>query len=190
MTITMKIDRLFVHRSLGVWAISSVLVLTSCGKEDDGLGKRYPVRGSVQYNGQPLAKGMISFVPESTTGAGATGAIENGSYTLATGGNSDGAQAGKYKVTIVAKEDSYGKAKADFEKASGRSNPEFIPKQYLTKAAAEAKSLIPAGYGDTRTTNLNAEVKQESNSIDFKMSDADAPPEPKPASPGSGRKRP
>ncbi len=69
------------------------------------------------YNGNPLEKGAISFVPDDPKGVGATGAIENGSYTMSTGGNSDGARAGKYKVTITAKEDSSAKAKADFEKA-------------------------------------------------------------------------
>ncbi len=49
----------------------------------------------------------------------------------------------------------------------------------MIKAEAEAKSLIPAGYGDVRTTTLTAEVKEQSNTIDFKLSDADAPPEPK-----------
>jgi major membrane immunogen (membrane-anchored lipoprotein) len=185
----MRARSTIIYRALVALAMSSHLVLTSCGKEDDGLGKRYPVRGSVQYNGQPLAKGIISFVPESPTGAGATGAIEDGSYTLETGGNSDGAQAGKYKVTITAKEDFQAKAKATFEKASGRSNSDFVPQQFLTKAASEAKSLIPTGYGDTRTTNLTAEVKPESNTIDFKISDAEAPPEPKPAAAGRGRRR-
>jgi hypothetical protein len=50
-------------------------------------------------------------------------------------------------------------------------------------AQAKAKSLIPAGYGDPRTTNLSAEVKAESNSINFKLSDADAPPPPPKAAP-------
>ena len=91
--------------------------MTSCGGTDDGLGKRFPVSGTVTYNGKPLEKGAISFVPEDRGGIGATGSIENGSYTLSTGGNNDGARAGKYKVTITAKEDSTDKAKAAFGKA-------------------------------------------------------------------------
>ena len=49
---------------------------------------------------------------------------------------------------------------------------------YTAKAEAAAKSLIPAGYGDLRTTTLTAEVKAESNTIPFELSDANAPPEP------------
>jgi hypothetical protein len=166
-------------------------VMASCGGDDDGLGKRFPVSGSVTYNGNRLEKGSISFVAEDSTGIGATGVIEGGSYTLSTGGNADGARAGKYKVTITAKEDTSAKAKADFEKArasrktGGGSEITNVPREFMNKASAEAKSLIPAGYGDPRSTNLTAEVKQESNTINFKLSDAEAPPVP--TAPATGR---
>ena len=170
-------------------AVPALLVMASCGT-DDGLGKRYPVSGTVTYNGKPLEKGEISFVTEDLTkNYGATGIITNGSYTLSTGGNDDGAQVGKYKVTIKSKEDFAAKAQADFQKESGKDNPKFPP-TYTAKAEAEAKSLIPAGYGDLRTTTLTAEVKeQSSNTFDFKLSDAEAPPEPTKASAKGGGRR-
>ena len=175
------------RRAMAVLAVAASFVMTSCGV-DDGLGRRYPVSGTVTYNDQPLEKGVISFIPEdSKEGVGATGAIEGGKYILSTGGSGDGARAGKYKVTITAKEDASAAAEAAFQKArasvkgkdlSGAGEVKVIPKQFMTKAAAEAKSLIPTGYGDVRTTNLTAEVKEQSNTIPFKLSDADAPPEP------------
>jgi hypothetical protein len=116
---------------------------------------------------------------------------------MSTGGSNDGARAGKYKVIITAKEDSSAKAKADFEKArsgrkdvSGTENLAIVPKQFAAKAAAEAKNLIPAGYGDTSTTTLTAEVKEESNTLNFELSDAKAPPEPKAPAKAGARKRP
>ena len=110
-------------RCLALLAIPALLVLASCGGTDDGLGKRYPVSGTVKYNGSPLEKGEISFVTEDMSkNFGATGTITNGSYTLSMGGEGDGAQAGKYKVTISAKEDFSEKAQADFKKETG--NPE------------------------------------------------------------------
>jgi hypothetical protein len=164
------------RRPFAVLAVTGVLVMTSCGT-DDGFGRRFPVSGKVTYNGIPLEKGSICFVPDDPKGVGATGAIEKGSYSLSTGGNNDGARAGEYKVTITAKEDSTAKAKADFQKAraarqdvSGTDDLAVIPRQFVVKAEAEAKSLIPAGYGDLRTTNLTAEVKEQSNPIDFKLS--------------------
>jgi major membrane immunogen (membrane-anchored lipoprotein) len=177
------------RRSLIVAAVSAVAVVTSCGRSDDGLGKRYAVSGNVTYNGNPLEKGSISFVPEDPKGVGATGTIENGSYALSTGGNNDGAQAGKYKVTITAKEDAQAQAKADFAKENKGLDPGYVPGRYVAGAEARAKSLIPVGYGDPRTTNLKAEVEAKSNSFDFKLSDADAPPPPPKAAPAKGTGR-
>jgi hypothetical protein len=179
------------RRLLAMLALPALLVMGSCGGSDDGLGKRYPVSGTVTYNGKPLDKGEISFVTEDLTkNYGATGLITEGSYTLSTGGDNDGAQAGKYKVTVTAKDDYTSKARNDFQKESGVGGEGKIPPHNLAKANAAAKSLIPAGYGDVRTTTLTAEVKaQSSNPIDFKLSDADAPPEPpKTPATGGGRK--
>ena len=163
---------------LAVLAIPALLVLASCGGTDDGLGKRYPVSGTVKYNGSPLEKGEISFVTEDMSkNFGATGTITNGSYTLSMGGDGDGAQAGKYKVTVIAKEDYLEKAEADFKKETGSTSPKVLG-NFVAKAAAAAKSLIPAGYGDARTTTLNAEVEAKSNTFNFDLSDAEAPPEP------------
>jgi hypothetical protein len=165
------------RRSYSILFLPAILAIASCGT-DDGLGKRYPVSGTVTYNDKPLEKGEISFVSEDLTkNYSATGIITDGSYTLSTGGNNDGAQVGKYKVTVKAKEEFLAKAQADFQKESGRDNPKFPP-TYTAKAEAAAKSLIPAGYSDPRSTTLTADVKPESNSINFKLSDAEAPPEP------------
>jgi major membrane immunogen (membrane-anchored lipoprotein) len=177
------------RRSLAVLAVPAVLLIASCGS-DDSLGKRYPVSGTVSYNGKPLEKGDISFVSEDLrNNFGATGPITNGSYTLSTGGNDDGAQAGKYKVTVTSKEDFVAKARAAFQKESGRDNPGFIPREFVSKAEAEAKSLIPPGYGDSRTTTLKAEVEPKSNTINFKLSDAAAPPAPPAPEKGRVRKK-
>jgi hypothetical protein len=178
----------FPRRFLALFALAATALATSCGSPDDGLGKRYAVSGNVTYNGNPLEKGKISFIPAEGKGVGASGTIENGSYTLTTGGNSDGAQAGHYKVTITAKEDSLEKAKADFAKATKGIDPGYLPGRYVAVAEAKAKSLIPLGYGDFSSTNLTADVKETSNSINFELSDAKAPPPPKAQSQGSGRR--
>ena len=67
---------------------------------------------------------------------------------------------------------------------TGGQSPKLLP-NFVGKAAAAAKSLVPAGYGDARTTTLKAEVEAKSNTIDFDLSDADAPPEP-PKTPAKG----
>jgi hypothetical protein len=176
------------RRFLALLAVPGLLLMVSCGTGDDVLGKRYPVSGTVNYNGQPLEKGQINFVAEDVSkNFSATGVIKSGSYSLSTGGNEDGAQAGKYKVTISAKEDYVSKARADFQKESGVGGEGKIPPQHLAKASAASKNFIPAGYGDLRSTTLTAEVKEEPNKINFELSDKDAPPEPKAPPQGKGR---
>jgi hypothetical protein len=188
----------FTRSSFAVLAASGALVIASCGDSSDfGVGKRFPVSGTVTYNGAPLEKGQINFMIDASegAGAGAMGAIENGSYVLSTVGDKDGARPGKYKVTVVSKLDSEDQAKAAFEKAklkfSGdvEVNTSRVPKGFMVKAAREAKDLVPAGYGDLRTTTLTAEVKEQENKIDFKLTDADAPPAPPAAGQGRGRRR-
>ncbi|ODT99573.1 MAG: hypothetical protein ABS79_04310 [Planctomycetes bacterium SCN 63-9] len=176
-------------RSFALLAASgAMIVIAACGEDSDyGLGQRYPVSGTVTYNGKPLEKGQINFYSEDPKGVGANGTIENGSFTLSTVGDNDGARAGKYKVGVISKEDPAAQAKAEFEKAKAKSKYSMgnvqenvnIPPEFMSKASREAKSLIPAGYGDLRTTNLKAEVTAEGpNQFTFTLTDADAPPEP------------
>ncbi len=175
----------FIRRSWVFAAVSVVLIFSACGGGDENFGKRYAVSGTVTYNGQPLEKGSISFVPEK--GTSASGAINKGSYALSTGGEQDGALPGKYRVTIVAKEDIEALAKAEFAKTSKRPESEIIavPRSIMSSAAAKAKSLIPTGYGDLRTSPFTAEVKEQSNTIAFALSDAEAPLAP-PKGPAKG----
>jgi hypothetical protein len=189
----MLVRKTLASRFLALLAVCGVGALASCGGGEDSFGKRYYVSGTVTYNGSPLQKGKISFIPDDPAkGVGASGSIEEGSYTLSTGGGGDGAQAGKYKVTIYAREDATEKAKADFAKITKGKETGSMPGRFLAQAGAQAeahaKSLIPTGYGDARTTNLTAEVKEQSNTINFTLSDADAPPEPKDLTKAGGRR--
>jgi len=176
------------------------MVIASCGESSDfGFGQRFPVSGTVTYNNQPLEKGQIQFVPEDPKGVGAGGDIENGSYAVGIAGDTAGARPGKYKVTIIAKEDYEAQAKAELERARAKFPDQAknagegfvrIPRELMAKAAREAKSLIPAGYGSVKTTTLTAEVKEQpENKIDFQLSDAGAPPEPKGTAPAKGKGR-
>ena len=128
------------------------------------------------YNGKPLEKGAISFVPEDPKGVGRkAGDIENGSYTLSTGGNRDGARPGKYKVTVTAREDVTAKAKADFAKDRKRgAGPKtgYIPKEFVSKAEAHAKSLIPP---DTVTSERRPSPPRSKNNPTPSISSSPTP---------------
>jgi hypothetical protein len=188
----------FTRRAFTVFAASGALTIASCGGDTDfGLGQLHPFTGTVTYNGKPLEKGQINFYPADPSGVGSMGIIESGTYAMGTLGEKNGARAGKYKVGITSKEDSEAQAKAEFEKAKGKTtnvSSELagsgrVPREFMVKATKEAKNLIPAGYGDLRTTTLTAEVKEGSNSLDFKLTDADAPPEPPKDAPGKARRK-
>ena len=91
---------------------------SSAGGEDStGLAKRYPVCGTVTYNGVPLAKGNVNFIPAGTseTDRAATAAIEDGRYTLTTATENDGAFPGSYDVTITSTEADLTKVKANMK---------------------------------------------------------------------------
>src|SRR5690242_799074 len=79
-------------------AFAGILALVGCS--DDGLGKRFPVSGTITYLGKPLEKGSITFTPTNPEGRGAVGEIKNGSYVLTTQTAGDGAFPGSYSVTI------------------------------------------------------------------------------------------
>jgi hypothetical protein len=51
------------------------------------------------------------------------------------------------------------------------------------------KSSAPILYGDVRTTNLTAVVKEQSNTLDLKLSDAEAPNALEPAATAKGATR-
>src|SRR4051794_41888964 len=91
-------------RSLALLSACGAIALTSCGGED-AFGKRYYVSGTVTYNGTPLEKGKISFIPEDPKGVGASGIIENGSQTPLTRGGQPDPAAGEAQHAALAGRD-------------------------------------------------------------------------------------
>jgi hypothetical protein len=109
------------------------------------------VKGTVTYRDKPVPNGTISFIPE-VPGTSATGTIEaDGSYKLKTAGAGEGALVGKHKVMIVALQDMSGRLPEE-------RNPLPPP-------------IVPVKYMNLATTDLQAEVKQGDNIIDFKLVD-------------------
>lgn len=147
---------------------TAVVFLTVVGCSNDGLGKRYAVKGTVTHKGTPVEKGEINFVPESAEGRAASGVITNGSYYLTTLTDGDGAMAGKYKVTVTSREVDLSKAQ---EKANSVGTGVALPQEFVAKAYKGAKNLIPTKYSLPSTTTLQGEVKEQSNKIDFDLTD-------------------
>jgi hypothetical protein len=97
---------------------------------------------------------------------GASGAIENGSYTLSTIGGDDGAFPGEYTVAISARAPDMSLAKANQAKSGGSFRQDDVAKAYK-----KAPSPIPKKYENTNTSGLKAKVETRSNKIDFELKD-------------------
>ncbi|MCC7336141.1 MAG: hypothetical protein IT422_13660 [Pirellulaceae bacterium] len=83
--------------TLGCFVFLSI-VLVGCNSQNYEGEKRYPLSGKVTYNGEPVDRGNISFLPmnpDSQRVAG--GKIEDGAYSFE---EEYGANAGQYKVEI------------------------------------------------------------------------------------------
>lgn len=132
------------------------ILLTGCNQGPHTV----PVHGTVKVNGEPLSEGVVMFYP--TSGRPATGQIaEDGSYTLTTLEQGDGAMPGKYAVTIEA-----------VEVTESAPAPKSLEEEIAAGAAgaqpqAKIKWLAPEEYADRTTTPLSATVVDGDNAIDF-----------------------
>jgi hypothetical protein len=118
---------------------------SGCG-DDSGVGRTVPVAGRVTIDNAPLtAKStVVLFKPDASKGNTSpfepVGTVDaDGNYTLKTKGK-NGAPLGWYKVVVTAYEGSPEHPKS--------------PRQHRPVA----KSLVPAKYGQEKTSDLSIEV--------------------------------
>jgi len=113
-----------------------------------------PASGVVTYNGQPLAYGRVSFRPEA--GSPATGEIQpDGSFSLSTYGNSDGAIVGTHQVAVVATEVDAGVTNATPANTEMKVAKSMIPKKYTSFSTSELTVEVVAGGENQFTLELN-----------------------------------
>jgi hypothetical protein len=153
-------------------------LLYALGCADDGIGKRYPVQGTVKYKGEPVAKARISFVPTGAkvAGQGASGVVENGSFSsLTTLNPGDGALPGEYRVTVdtrVIDEEKVKSQASDLATKNKMEKLSQIPPELQAKALNEAKAMIPGKYQLPESTDLRATVTESGpNKFDFELKD-------------------
>ncbi len=135
------------------WISFLAFCLTTLGCGGTGAPRPVPVRGTVEYNGQPLTQGSVAFVPMvATEGYSARGTISrDGSFALTTFEESDGAFPGNYKVTVFAYDGT--------ENVSGSS------------FSAVGPSLIPERYNDASTTDLHCTVNENRTEVKLELRD-------------------
>jgi hypothetical protein len=159
----MIISRTSACKVVAMAGLGLVTVL-GCG-DDTGLAQRYPVSGTVTYNGDPVEKGRIDFIPTQAEGRPASGEIVDGKYSLTTAVSDDGALPGPYKVTVTSVE-----VDSTQLKAIAKGGP-FHHDKTFAKAVRNAKRLVPSKYQLADTSGLTATVKAGSNSSDFDLKD-------------------
>jgi hypothetical protein len=144
------------------WCAVAVAIVTVSGCSGSNLPPVGQVGGVVTLDGQPLTKGHVQFMPDSskgTKGRMAVGLIgADGRFKLTAFKPGDGALVGFHKVVIICEEDM----------------PAFDPKV----APPPPKSLIPVRYTDANTSGFTAEVKSAGKN-DFTFALESRPPSQK-----------
>ena len=137
--------------SLGIIALIVLLPGGCGGAGGDGL-PREPISGTVNFDGQPLKKGMIQFQPASQAeGMAAGGMIVDGRFEVA---REAGPVPGKYKVQIESLDDTKppleeGELPGAIKAPSKKTMPKrLIPPRYnsQTALAAEVKPGVSNTY--------------------------------------------
>jgi hypothetical protein len=131
-------------------AIFCSAILVGCGPGEDPRPETIPVQGKVTYQNQPVPKGTITFQPAG--GQAAVGEIQpDGSYSLSTFGEKDGAVPGAHKVMIVA----------------NTGDPTKMPS---SPGYVVPKDLVPKKYSSVLTSGLQADVsKDKTTPYDFDL---------------------
>jgi hypothetical protein len=142
-----SVSRLFRTLLLGIAAVLLNLAAGGC-QDKSGVGKTVPVTGKITLDDQPLTADstVVLFKPDASKGNTSafepTGTVdENGTYTLSTKGKA-GAPPGWYKVVVTAVAEP-----PEHPKTPGK--PPHRP---------VARSLVPAKYGQAKTSGLAIEV--------------------------------
>lgn len=136
-------------------------LLPGCGPQYPDC---YPVVGKVTVNGKPLTQGTITFYP--SHGRSALGKIaSDGTYTLTTFNDGDGALPADHVVVIKATEVIGPASPRSFDEELAQARSES-----REQAAATVKWLVPQKYSRRETTPLKATVEQKRNQFDFEIS--------------------
>lgn len=128
---------------LALWA--------GCGR---GVLERVPVRGTVTYDGRPVASGRLRFIPAPGSNCPSSGAsIVDGNY--AADGNG-GVAVGQYRVEIIAYR-------------SDPRHPAAAQPSPRDFGAAGLQQYIPAKYNTQTQLKLTVEAGQRAITRDFAL---------------------
>lgn len=124
------------RKTSGALAIALIVAMTvGCGEKETGP-ERATINGTVTFNGKPIEKGMIEFIPTGNTkGPTSGGAIENGKYEIA----EKGPTLGPHKVQIRATRNTGKMVDAGPQTGGAKveETEQYIPPEYNSKTTLE-----------------------------------------------------
>lgn len=125
--------------------------IVGCGSAGAYEGpKRYPLKGRVTFNGEPVTSGMISFVPEDGKSNPAGGPIEDGTYAIP---EPKGANPGSYRVLIY------------WHKPTGKQ----VQDPDTGETRDEVKQVIPPEFNGNTSLTRTITNDAEKNVFDFEL---------------------
>jgi len=138
-----------------ILALAGVLALVGCGGEKGP--QRASIRGKVTFDGAPVGRGMIVFLPADGNGPSSGAEIKEGAYTIP---ESTGPVAGAHRVEITATREGGSQTVEGIggAAAGGPSGAYTGP---------SAVMYIPAAYN--RESTLKQEIKLGDNELNFDL---------------------
>lgn len=128
--------------------LGALTFMAGCGRVSDAPST-VPVKGVIKYQGKPVPKLSVAFIPDKGMLASGTTDAE-GRYSLMTNKPGDGAMVGTYKVAISYISDV-------IPEMPGLPGTEKPP----------APSPIPLKYADPKTSGLTSTIGKDAGKIDF-----------------------
>jgi len=123
------------------------------------------VHGKITCGGQPVTQGTVTFYPEQ--GRSASGRIQpDGTYTLTTFDEGDGAILGKHTVTVEAVRFTGG---APQPTSMDEEMRRAMEKKPAASGPPKAEWLAPERYSKRDTSDLTFEVRPGDNPADFDL---------------------
>ncbi|AMV40657.1 hypothetical protein [Planctomyces sp. SH-PL62] len=134
-------------RGIPAWLVAAALA-GGCG--DEAGPPREAVSGKVTYDGKPVERGSIQFLPkQAAESGGAWGSIVDGAYAIPA---SDGPVAGEYAVSITSAPEASDAADALPGDDSGAVAGDVIPEDYNLKTTLTA--TVEPGKANTADFDL------------------------------------
>jgi hypothetical protein len=125
-----------------------MLFAPGCG--DDGP-KMFPVRGSVTYKGEPLSRGIVTYLPATPeAGRPANGPIQpDGTFSMTTQTRDDGVMRGTYSIIVhsYVEDPNRPQTREEIEAQGSR--------------APQMRSIVPNKYAAPETTPLKDTIDEK-----------------------------